>query len=267
MEVPVKCRVTLLFALMTLVLIRGGAAEPGSPAVRSELVPTGQLRVSIFVLPNVAVKDEAGELHGVAVDLSRELGRELGVPVLVSPARTPSIAVDQIRNGEADLTFLVNLPDRAAVIDFTPSYVDFEVSYLVPAGSDIRTMDDVDRAPHRIITFENGLIAQKLRRDLHTATVIGSPMALPKISLDKLKANEGDAYSDIRHLLVQMQRDFPGSYIVPGSFMNVSLAIGHPKGRPAEAAYLAQFISTLKGSGFIQRAIDQAALQGANVPP
>jgi hypothetical protein len=40
MEVPVKCRVTLLFALMTLVLIRGGAAEPGSPAVRSELVPT-----------------------------------------------------------------------------------------------------------------------------------------------------------------------------------------------------------------------------------
>ena len=84
-----KCRVTLLFALMTLVLIRGGAAEPGSPAVRSELVPTGQLRVSIFVLPNVAVKDEAGELHGVAVDLSRELGRELGVPVLVNPALLP----------------------------------------------------------------------------------------------------------------------------------------------------------------------------------
>jgi polar amino acid transport system substrate-binding protein len=121
------------------------------------------MRVSIFVLLNVAVRDGAGDLHGVAVDLSRQLGKELGVPVLVTAASTPTVAV---RSGAADLTFLVNLPERVAVIDFTPSYVDLEVSYLVPAGSDIHTMADVDRAPHRIIAFEKGLIEQKLRGDL-----------------------------------------------------------------------------------------------------
>jgi ABC-type amino acid transport substrate-binding protein len=85
------------------------------------------MRVSIFVLLNVAVRDGAGDLHGVAVDLSRQLGKELGVPVLVTAASTPTVAV---RSGDADLTFLVNLPERVAVIDFTPSYVDLEVSIL-----------------------------------------------------------------------------------------------------------------------------------------
>lgn len=259
-------RLALFSAIMTLALAHNGAAEPVSSAVRSELVPTGQLRVSIFVLPNVAVRDGAGDLHGVAVDLSRQLGKELGVPVLVAAASTPTVAVDQVRSGDADLTFLVNLPERAAVIDFTPSYVDFEVSYLVPAGSDIHTMADVDRAPHRIIAFEKGLIEQKLRRELHAATVVGSSMASPKIALDKLVAGQGDAYSDVRHLLVLLQQDLPGSSIVPGSFMNISLAIAHPKNRPEEAAYLAQFINDVKKSGFLQQAIDRAALHGANVP-
>ena len=248
---------------MTLMMVHTGAAEPASSAARSELVPTGRLRVSIFVLLNVAVRDGAGDLHGVAVDLSRQLGKELGVPVLVTAASTPTVAV---RSGDADLTFLVNLPERVAVIDFTPSYVDLEVSYLVPAGSDIHTMADVDRAPHRIIAFEKGLIEQKLRRELHAATVVGSSMASPKIALDKLVAGQGDAYSDVRHLLVLLQKDLPGSSIVPGSFMNISLAIAHPKNHPAEAAYLAQFIEDMKESGFLRQAIDRADLHGANVP-
>jgi polar amino acid transport system substrate-binding protein len=127
-------------------------------------------------------------------------------------------------------------------------------------------MADVDRASHRIIAFEKGLIEQKLRPELHAATVVGSSMASPKVGLDKLVAGQGDAYSDVRHLLVLLQQDLPGSSIVPGSFMNVSLAIAHPKNHPTEAAYLAQFINDVKKSGFLQQAIDRAALHGAHVP-
>src|SRR6266513_5609630 len=54
-----------------------------SPAARSELAPTGKLRVGVnygnFLLVN---KDPAsGEYRGIAVDLGRELGRRLNVPV------------------------------------------------------------------------------------------------------------------------------------------------------------------------------------------
>ena len=56
---------------------------PVSPAVRADLAPTGSMRVGInhgnLVL---AQKDPTtGEVRGVAVDLARELGRRLGVPV------------------------------------------------------------------------------------------------------------------------------------------------------------------------------------------
>ena len=54
-----------------------------SPAVRADLTPTGKLRVGVnlgnFLL---TAKDPAtGESRGIVVDLGRELGRRLGVPV------------------------------------------------------------------------------------------------------------------------------------------------------------------------------------------
>ena len=54
-----------------------------TPAVRTDLAPTGTLRTGInygnFIL---ATKDPTtGESRGVAVDLAQELGRRLGVPV------------------------------------------------------------------------------------------------------------------------------------------------------------------------------------------
>ena len=61
-----------------------------SPSALSELAPTGKLRVGInygnFLLVN---KDPAsGEYRGIAVDLGRELGRRLNVPVDLVPFET-----------------------------------------------------------------------------------------------------------------------------------------------------------------------------------
>ena len=54
-----------------------------APAVRSELAPTGKLRVGLnhqnFLL--VAPGSSSTDPRGVAPDLGRELGRRLGVPV------------------------------------------------------------------------------------------------------------------------------------------------------------------------------------------
>jgi ABC-type amino acid transport substrate-binding protein len=88
-------------------------------AARAELAPTGKLRVILFPLPIIASKDAAGVLSGVPVDLSRELAKRLGVPLELMAAETPVATVDQVKNGEADVTFLVNLPVRAALIDFS----------------------------------------------------------------------------------------------------------------------------------------------------
>lgn len=71
-------------ALLTFALVAACASSPRVPqAVRSELAPTGTLRAGIN-LGNVflATKDLAsGEVRGVAVDLARDLGERIGVPV------------------------------------------------------------------------------------------------------------------------------------------------------------------------------------------
>ena len=54
-----------------------------SPAILSDLAPTGTLRVGINHGNLVLAQKNAttGEVKGVAVDLAHELGRRLGVPV------------------------------------------------------------------------------------------------------------------------------------------------------------------------------------------
>ena len=59
------------------------AGPPATPQAVTELAPTGKLRAAInFGNPILATRDPAtGEARGTSVDLARELGRRLGVPV------------------------------------------------------------------------------------------------------------------------------------------------------------------------------------------
>ena len=130
--------------------------NPISPAVVSELAPAGTLRVGVnmsnFLL---TAKDPAtGELKGVAVDLGRELGRRLGVPVEILPYPNPGALADSARSGAWDVGFLGAEPQRAHTIDFTAAYVEIEATYLVPPGSPLQAIAEVDRKGVRIAVPE-----------------------------------------------------------------------------------------------------------------
>src|SRR2546422_5929877 len=94
-----------------------------SPAARSELAPTGKLRVGInyqnFLLVN---KNPAGgEYSGIAVDLGRELGRRLGVPVELVPFETAGKLADAVKAGAWGVAFPGHEPVRASGVAFTPA--------------------------------------------------------------------------------------------------------------------------------------------------
>src|SRR5262245_21468830 len=135
----------LTIGLVALGFLAACATAP-SPAARTELAPTGKLRVGIN-FGNAQLTDPATrnspEPRGIALDLARELGRRLAVPVEIigfdSGGRTAAGV------GTWDVAFLAIEAERAAEIIFTAGYLEIESSYLVPTGSPLRSVMDVDR--------------------------------------------------------------------------------------------------------------------------
>ena len=203
------------------------------PAVRAALAPTGTLRVGLnmsnFLL--TATDPATGEPSGIAADLGRELGQRLGVPVELVPYPNPGALADAATTGVWDVGFIGAEPQRANEIDFTAAYVEIEATYLVPPGSPLKSIADVDRPGIRIAVPERSAYELYLTRNLKHAELVrvqGADNAFKRFVADKL-----DALAGLRPRLVTDQDALPGSRILDGNFTAVQQAAGTPKGRPA----------------------------------
>jgi len=236
-----------------------------TPAARSELAPTGKLRVGInlgnFLL--TATDPATGEYRGIAVDLGRELGRRLGVPVEIIGYPSPGALADAARSGVWDVGFLGAEPQRANEIDFTAAYVEIEATYLVPPGSPLKTIADVDREGVRIAISGKSAYDLYLTRTLRHAQLVriaGADSAFKQFVDDRLEALAG-----LRPRLVKDHDHFPGSRILDGQFTAVQQAAGTPKGRAAGARYLREFIEDIKATGLVARLIEKNGVRGLTV--
>ncbi len=235
-----------------------------SAAARTEFTPTSKLRVGLnmsnFLL---TAKDAAGAPIGLAPDLGRELGKRLGVDVELVPYPNPGLLADDADKNKWDVGFLGAEPQRANAIDFTAAYVEIEATYLVPPGSPLKTVAEVDAKGIRIAISGKSAYDLYLTRNLKNAELIreqGADNAFKKFVDGKL-----DALAGLRPRLLTDQGNLPGSRILDGNFTAVQQAAGTPKGRPAAAHYLREFIEDVKASGLVARTIDQHQVRGLTV--
>ena len=253
--------------VVLFLLACGATAQQISPAARSELAPTGKLRVGIhYINIFLVTKDpESGEPRGVAIDLARELGRRIGVPVeFVGYANATRLA-RAAKAGEWDAAFLAADPGRASEITFTAGYAEIDATYLVPAGSPLRTIADVDRAGVRVAVAGKSANDLVLSRNLKNAQLVrarGFAGAVRVFVSDKLEAVAG-----LRPQLVMEAENFPGSRVLDDSYTVLPQAIGTPKDRDAAARYLHEFVEDAKASGLVARAIEKAGVRGMSVAP
>src|SRR5207249_4023058 len=114
------------------ILTSGACPMSTSPTIRSDLAPGGRLRAGInysnFVL--VRKDPESGEPQGIAVELAREVGRRLDLPVDFIPFETAGRMAEAVNSGTWDIAFLANEPERAQQISFSPAYLEIEAGYL-----------------------------------------------------------------------------------------------------------------------------------------
>jgi len=237
------------------------------PGARSELAPTGKLRAAInFGNPVLAQKDPAtGEPRGVSVDLARELGRRLGVPIELVTFDAAGKVFEALKKDAWDIAFLAIDPARAAEITFTAPYVVIEATYLVPADSPLRTIEDVDRDGVRVAVGNKSAYDLYLTRTLKRAQLVRvptSPEAIDVFLKDKLEAAAG-----VKQPLVQFAKTHPNVRVMDGRFMAIEQAVGTPRGREAGARYLRGFIEEMKASGFVAQGLERSGQGDATVAP
>jgi polar amino acid transport system substrate-binding protein len=253
--------------LVGLLLSSCATIPTAPPGARSELAPTGKLRAAInFGNPVLAQKDPAtGEPRGVSVDLARELGRRLGVPVELVTFDAAGKVFDALKKGTWDIAFLAIDPARAAEIAFTAPYVVIEGTFLVPADSPLRTIEDVDRDGVRVAVGNKSAYDLYLTRTLKRAQLVRvptSPAAIDVFLKDKLEAAAG-----VKQPLLQFAKTNPNVRVMDGRFMVIEQAMGTPKGREAGARYLREFIEEMKASGFVARGLERSGQGDATVAP
>lgn len=233
-----------------------------SQAVVSELAPKGVLRAGVnmsnFLL--VTSRTPSGDPAGVSPDMARAIADRLGVPVQYVPFPKPGELADAAEKDVWDIGLIGAEPARAEKIAFTAAYVEIEATYLVPPGSKLTRIEEVDRPGVRIAVTARSAYDLWLERNIKQAQLIRSDSLSSATELfvrDKL-----DALAGLRPGLIGDAAKMPGSRILDGQFTAVQQAIGTPRKNTAGAAFLREFVEEAKRSGLVKSLIEKHGVVG-----
>lgn len=237
---------------------------------RAALAPAGVLRVGVAVGPAGSavwtVRDPAtGRPRGVTVDLGAAMAERLGVPAAFVEHASSGAVVEAAASGAWDVGFAPVDAERKARVDFGPDYYLGVSTYMVPAGSAIQALADVDRPGVRVLGVESTATIRSARRTLRATTARGVTGLDEAVRL--FEAGDVDALAlgaeSIRGLLAR----FPGARMLDEHFHAAGTAVCVPPGRPAALAAATALIEALKADGTVRRAFDAHGMTAAEVAP
>jgi polar amino acid transport system substrate-binding protein len=238
----------------------------------NELAPNGTLRAAINVGNAVLAQRPAtpgAEPTGISVDLARELGRRLGVPVQLIVFDAAGKVVEAGKNGSWDIAFVALDPARAAEIAQTPPYVQIEGAYLVRTDSPLKSNDEVDRKGHRVVVNRNSAYDLHLTRALKQAELVRTETSAAVVGT--FLKNNYEVAAGVRQQLENDARRVSGVRLLPGRFMVINQAMASQKVTAtrgaAGARYLRAFVEDVKASGFVAKAIERHKQPSAVVAP
>ena len=235
--------------------------------VLAELAPRGVLRAGInlsnFLL--VTGRDEHGSPEGVAPDMARAVAERLGVPLRLVPFASPGLLADACGTDAWDIGLIGAEPQRAETIAFSAAYAEIEATFLVPPGSPIGSIAEVDRPGVRIASTARAAYDLWLERNIREATLLRAESLDGAFALFREKGLE--ALAGLRPKLIADAASMPGARILDGQFSAVQQAIGTARKNTAGAAFLRGFVEEAKASGLVARLIAKHGVKGLSVAP
>jgi len=189
----------------------------------------------------------------------------MGVPF--EPVLYPSVGalLEGGKSGAWDVAFVGFSPERAKEWDFVALHLQIEFGYLVPPGSPISEMADVDRVGIRVAVQEKSQPDVFISRTLKNATLVRGPSLAA--TLDMLASGKADVIFSIKPSLFEVSNRLPGSRVLDGRLGIDPHAMVMPKGRNLGAAYAREFIENAKSEGLVKSAMERVGMRGAVVAP
>jgi polar amino acid transport system substrate-binding protein len=230
--------------------------------VIAQLTPTGVLRAGVNMSNFLLVVDKtpSGDPIGPSSSMALAIADALGVALKLVPYPNPSAVAAAAGKGEWDIGNIGAEPQRAQVMDFTAAYAEIEATYLVPAGSAITSIDEVDRPGNRISVSKGSAYGLWLENNIKQAKLMaveGGDAAFDQFVNDKM-----DALASLRPRLATETEKIPGSRILSGQFAAVQQAVGVNKGNDAAYAWLKTFVEQAKASGLVASFIEKFGVAG-----
>jgi polar amino acid transport system substrate-binding protein len=241
-----------------------------APASTREIAPAGSLRVAIAVGPAAstfwATRDPAsGEARGVTAELAKAAAAKLHVPLkLIEYPNSGEIAAAAAKDAW-DISFMPADAEREKFVDQGPPYVVYESTYLVRAGSDIKTLADVDRPDIHVGAIAGTATSRTVARTLKHASL--ATFAKPEAAANLLGKGELDALAMGTEALVELAKGLPGTRVLDEPVQSTGVVVAVPKNRPVTREWAARFVEDAKADGTVRRAFDSAGFADVAVAP
>jgi polar amino acid transport system substrate-binding protein len=234
-------------------------------AIIQELAPNGTLRAAINMINFLLVSSRGpnGEPQGVGPDMARAIANELGVGLQLLPYASPGELADAAADGAWDIGLIGAEPARAQHIAFSSAYVEIEATYLVPPGSAIQHVSEVDQPGVRIAVAARSAYDLWLQRNIRHASLVHAEGF--DATFEMFRQEGLQALACLRPRLMSDAQAWPGSRILEGRFTAVQQAIGTLKRNTHAAEFLQAFVDRSIRNGLVQQLIDRHGVKGLTV--
>ncbi len=229
---------------------------------KKDLIDPTELRVGVNMGNILLVTDKTAEglPIGISADIGAAIAERLGVKLKLIPYKSPGAVADAVDKGEWDIGNIADEPKRAETIDFCQSYVEIPCTYLVTEDSPLKAIEDVDKPGIRVAISERSAYDLYLTRTLKHAELVreeGLANAAKLYFDQKL-----DALAGLIPALKENVEQNPGHRLLPGQYMAVRQAVGTSPSAKSLNAFVQEFLTEAKSSGYVQERIDKHGVTG-----
>jgi polar amino acid transport system substrate-binding protein len=254
-----------ILALLPLVLALNGGANAAGPV----LAPTGTLRAAYIVanLAQARLDVGTGAITGVAADLTRELARRAGVPMVITPLPTAAAVLEAVRTGAADIGFVAPNPERTGVVLYSQTYMLVQQSALVRTDSPLHSVHELDRSGQIIGINTDDSVGVWLKERITAARLRASTDYTLREAVQWLQDGTVVAFAGGRQRLASGTQNERGLRLLDDNFYGVPQTIAVSLDRTDRLRLVNAALDELRANGFLSDSVARSGVVGLTVAP